>query len=395
MKHLIQTAVLAVFGFTLMLADIAEAQFFPHNDSTFAFVTTTNAFGRIQTYDGGDGRWDSFDDKVIDRFYQMVGFNSNYVWNPNDDPDINLIDTVYYAGEGDVMYFRELLMDNSFRSNPPFDIEVHTLVRLFKDEVYGLARLGVVRQAENEFKLTALLRAKIFEEWGGETLEWDAASERLYIFNNNAAIGIQALTADPVGVVLMDFDEYDSTDPARDNARDFARWDIMVEEDFPTSSITAGPDGGWAFMNFGDVSNIATGDTAYVWIAFTHGPDLDDVDDRLDAAIAKAEDLGIIGDPVSVGPEGPDAPVRIALEQNYPNPFNPTTNIRFALEEAGHASLTVYDMLGRQVAVLVNERLSAGTHTFGFDAANLSSGVYLYRLQAGGQTMTRSMTLMK
>ena len=395
MKHTLQSALLLCFGLSLMAADLAEAQFFPHNDSTFAFVATTNAFGRVQTYDGGDGRWDSFDDKVIDRFYQVVGLNSSYVWNPNDDPDINLIDTVYYAGENDVMYFRELLMDNSFRSNPPVDIEVHTLVRLFKDEVYGLARFGVVRQAENDFKLTALLRAKIFEEWGGETLEWDANTGRLYIFNNNAAIGIQALTAEPVGVVLMDFDEYDSTAPARDNARDFARWDIMVEEDFPGSPITAGPDGGWAFMNFGDVSNIATGDTAYVWSAFTHGPDLDEVDDRLDAAIAKAEELGIIGDPVSVSPEGPEAPVRIALEQNYPNPFNPSTNIRFDVANAGHVSLGVYDMLGRQVALLVNESLSAGTHTVSFDASNLSSGVYLYRLQAGGQTLTRSMTLMK
>ncbi|AXJ01398.1 Por secretion system C-terminal sorting domain-containing protein [Cyclonatronum proteinivorum] len=395
MKHILQSAVLFGFALSLMAADLAEAQFFPHNDSTYAFVATTNAFGRIQTYDGEDGRWDSFDDKVIDRFYQMVGFDSNYVWNPNDDPDLNLIDTVYYAGEDDVMYFRELLMDNSFRANPPFDIEVHTMVRLFKDELYGLVRFGVVRQDERDFKLTALLRAKIFEEWGGETMEWDAGTERLYIFNNNAAIGIQALTTDPVGVVLMDFDEYDSTEPPRDNARDFARWDIMVEEDFPAGSINAGPDGGWAFMNFGDVSNIATGDTAYVWLAFTHGPDLDEVDDRLDAALAKAEDIGIIGDPVSVGPEGPEAPVRIALEQNYPNPFNPTTNIRFDVAEAGQVSLGVYDMLGRQVALLVNENLSAGTHTVSFDATNLSSGVYLYRLQAGGQTLTRSMTLMK
>lgn len=395
MKHALQSALLFCFALSLMAADIAEAQFFPHNDSTYAFVATTNAFGRIQTYDGQDGRWDTFEDKVIDRFYQIVGLDDSYVWNPNDDPDINLIDTVYYAGEDDVMYFRELLMDNSFRSEPPVDIEVHTLVRLFKEEQFGLARFGVVRQQENDFKLTALLRAKIFEEWGGETLEWDAGTERLYIFNNNAAIGLQSLTQAPTGVVLMDFDEYDSTDPARDNARDFARWDIMVEEDFPSSSITAGPDGGWAFMNFGDVSNIATGDTAYVWIAFTHGPDLDEVDDFLDAAIAKAEDLGIIGDPVSTEPAAPEVPARIALEQNYPNPFNPATNIRFDVAEAGYVSLTVYDMLGRQVAQLVNENLSAGTHTVSFDAASLSSGVYLYRLQAGGQTLTRSMTLMK
>ncbi len=83
------------------------------------------------------------------------------------------------------------------------------------------------------------------------------------------------------------------------------------------------------------------------------------------------------------------------LEQNYPNPFNPSTVVGFQLSVAGQATLKVYDLLGREVAVLVNGALPAGAHSVTFDAAGLPSGVYMYKLEAGGQSMTRRMTLVK
>ncbi|TVR16458.1 MAG: T9SS C-terminal target domain-containing protein, partial [Balneolaceae bacterium] len=93
--------------------------------------------------------------------------------------------------------------------------------------------------------------------------------------------------------------------------------------------------------------------------------------------------------------EEPDLPNRFALEQNYPNPFNPITQIRYQLPVSSEVRLDVYDMTGRHVASLVNGQVSAGTHTLNFDARNLSSGVYMYRLQAGGQIFTRQLTLIK
>ena len=83
------------------------------------------------------------------------------------------------------------------------------------------------------------------------------------------------------------------------------------------------------------------------------------------------------------------------LEQNYPNPFNPSTVVRFTLDAGRQTSLKVYDLLGREVAVLVNGALPAGAHSVAFDAAGLPSGVYMYKLEAGGQSMTRRMTLVK
>lgn len=81
--------------------------------------------------------------------------------------------------------------------------------------------------------------------------------------------------------------------------------------------------------------------------------------------------------------------------QNYPNPFNPVTQIRFALPEQVHVNLTVYNLLGQRVATLINETRSSGWHDVTFDATGLSSGVFIYRIEAGESVKTRSMMFVK
>jgi len=84
------------------------------------------------------------------------------------------------------------------------------------------------------------------------------------------------------------------------------------------------------------------------------------------------------------------------LEQNYPNPFNPTTNIRYSIRNAGLVTLKVYDLLGREVATLVNQVQQPGNYQVTFDASRLtSSGMYIYRLQSGSFTRTMKMLLVK
>ena len=92
---------------------------------------------------------------------------------------------------------------------------------------------------------------------------------------------------------------------------------------------------------------------------------------------------------------GTELPKSFALSQNYPNPFNPSTTIAFALPSRSFATLKVYDMLGREVAILVSEDLAAGTYTRQWNAANLSSGIYFYRLIAGSFTQTKKLILLK
>ncbi|MGQ9805656.1 MAG: T9SS type A sorting domain-containing protein [Chlorobiales bacterium] len=88
-------------------------------------------------------------------------------------------------------------------------------------------------------------------------------------------------------------------------------------------------------------------------------------------------------------------PSLFVLEQNYPNPFNPTTTIRYQLPVSSTVSLIIYDVLGKEVATLVKGRQEAGSYNLNFNASNLASGVYFYRLQAGNFVQTKKMILVK
>ncbi|MBN1154466.1 T9SS type A sorting domain-containing protein, partial [candidate division KSB1 bacterium] len=90
-----------------------------------------------------------------------------------------------------------------------------------------------------------------------------------------------------------------------------------------------------------------------------------------------------------------NAPVTYELEQNYPNPFNPTTNIQFQLPKSGHVTLSVYDVTGRLVATLVDEKLELGRYTIHFDAARFASGIYFYRIKSSEFNDVKKMLLIK
>lgn len=98
---------------------------------------------------------------------------------------------------------------------------------------------------------------------------------------------------------------------------------------------------------------------------------------------------------VTVSNKLENTPAQFTLHQNYPNPFNPTTNIRYGIKSSAEVSLMVYNMLGQEVATLVNGKQSAGWHTVTFDAAGLSSGFYIYRIQAGDFVSTKKLMLIK
>ena len=99
--------------------------------------------------------------------------------------------------------------------------------------------------------------------------------------------------------------------------------------------------------------------------------------------------------PGIVSSESEELPAEVTLSANYPNPFNPETTIRYALPQAGQVRLVVYDLLGHEVAVLVDQSRPAGNHTVRFGADNLASGLYVYRLQAQDKTIVRTMILVK
>jgi len=113
------------------------------------------------------------------------------------------------------------------------------------------------------------------------------------------------------------------------------------------------------------------------------------------------DDLDVHSDPCSSFPvtsideQSSSRPVLFSLNQNYPNPFNPSTKIKYSIPESGFVKLSVYNLVGEELTVLVNKEVSAGIYEVIFNAANLPSGTYFYRLQTSNSVQTKKMVLLK
>jgi hypothetical protein len=93
--------------------------------------------------------------------------------------------------------------------------------------------------------------------------------------------------------------------------------------------------------------------------------------------------------------EGPEIPTTYSLEQNYPNPFNPATTFSFKIPYSSFVILKVYNILGQEVATLVDEEMQPGSYEVRWDASGMASGVYLYRLQAKDFIDTKKLVLLR
>ena len=144
-------------------------------------------------------------------------------------------------------------------------------------------------------------------------------------------------------------------------------------------------------------TSIGAFDTNLVQVVFTPQRDGLQIDTLLIKTDLYQAAVSIQGTGVSgTGVKGPSSlPNEFSLDQNYPNPFNPTTVINYQLPVNTLVTLEVYDVLGREVRALVGERQTAGTHSVAFNAENLSSGIYFYRLTAGNYVDTKKLLLLK
>lgn len=119
------------------------------------------------------------------------------------------------------------------------------------------------------------------------------------------------------------------------------------------------------------------------------------VDNAYAGSAFNAEQSFIVDNSTVSTERNDETPLTFELKQNYPNPFNPSTNIEFSVPVNGDVVLEIYDINGRKVQELVNETLSAGSHAVTFNASNLASGLYIYRLRTATNVLTKKMTLIK
>lgn len=173
-------------------------------------------------------------------------------------------------------------------------------------------------------------------------------------------------------------------------------WVIMYKSGSPIGFAIFGNTGTQgAYVKFtATVGYILSGtpDSCAIWFGMT-GPSANPTNFHA-GSMFTLDDLSLSG--TATGVATPAAqPLTFALNQNFPNPFNPSTLIRYQLPGAGPVRLTVYDILGREVATLVDGTQQQGAHEARFDGGGLSSGVYLYRLQTAGFVQQRKMILQK
>lgn len=207
-----------------------------------------------------------------------------------------------------------------------------------------------------------------------------------------------------VKLAAPDSGRFSGTPLATDSIAVAAGWNLIgsISAPVPVSTISSSPPGiatsqFYAYRN----ASYQTDDTirpgAAYWVKTSQAGNLILSSQPQAASGARISIAGIAETP----PPPPEEiyertlPLQFALEQNFPNPFNPLTVIRYSSSVPGHVILAVFDVLGREVARLVDEIEAAGPHQASFDAGRLSSGIYFYRLVSGSQIATRKMVVMR
>jgi len=141
---------------------------------------------------------------------------------------------------------------------------------------------------------------------------------------------------------------------------------------------------------------IDTGTSFFVW----EGDTLVDMDSTEYVGIAPDMGAFEFGEPVGIKDDFSDVPEEFTIFQNYPNPFNPITTIRYDMPEQAYVTLTIYDLMGREVKQLVSGRVVSGVHRVVWDGTDsfgkpVGAGLYLYRIQAGNYLQTKKMLIIK
>ncbi len=239
------------------------------------------------------------------------------------------------------------------------------------------------------------VRAGLFFDWdliestgANDLTSYDATDDFAYAYhqggNPDTYVGAAVLSSSGNGYRGILNDGSQGGINIYDNFSDAEKWTAL------SSGIqnTSLPAGDISFVVSGAPVNITADGTAEVTFALAAGDNLEDLRTAIQASRTKYNLITDVEDETTI-------PVKFNLAQNFPNPFNPTTKINFSIPESGIVNLKIYDLLGREVAKLINSEMQPGNYSYDFNAGQLSSGMYFYKIEAGKFSQTRKMMLLK
>lgn len=330
-------------------------------------------------------------------------------WNP-DAPDNNYGEwAIRLSGDenGDELRIRnDLAFDaiiGDFETKIPFGFNAHIIEGVHFDHIYGFMsnsygdpakiHLRTLDDLHTEESFTYPVRnISLYSIDSADPEDESAGPDGAIVNVDNFAVFEESISYDGDEVsyrwVMNPAGETDFEDPLLESEE----YDIV--NDTVRVSVSASElEQAYLDAGYGDDES-----GEFIWTVFLEGGEGEEVqvaDSQPDGFAPFYQEVTLGYADVVQSPHDPDTPQTVELNQNYPNPFNPVTNIEYQIPEQTEVRLTVYDVLGRQVAVLVNDEQTAGSYTVSFDGSALSSGMYIYRLEAGSVTRTQQMMLVK
>jgi hypothetical protein len=215
--------------------------------------------------------------------------------------------------------------------------------------------------------------------WEDDKIFYDAANQLLTQYDIHY-VGIKILSEPTTsGQVFEWYDDYELSDS------NYYNW--LYGASFDTDTLVTDADGGVGILG-GEPTTLQPNETKTFYFAVAVGSSGTEMLANMQAAVQKYNQL------TAVETEN-NLPHQFVLEQNFPNPFNPETSIKFSIPEREIVSLRVYNSLGQEVAVPIENEMEAGSYNLKFDGSNLSSGIYLYTIKAGNFVQTKKMILIK
>ncbi|WP_020402125.1 T9SS type A sorting domain-containing protein [Gracilimonas tropica] len=324
--------------------------------------------------------------------FTIVNADESVSWESGDDKLITVTEDGLFEGkylaqnapDGNVPYFDNITPSDVFTEDTDVVFEVDLRPAYYTVADSGALPADVQTGTGADSTISWLygngpLLANGWEDWGVDS----AAAKSAGLFFNDRGVDGDEVAGDSL----------------------FSATFSYVAGDARVGAFKMGVNGQDNEAGFGADHNVRINDANKIEVVFGGFIRADSVyDDLYDEYILATEEGPVVvrrggsgddGVVVSNETETIETPQEFTLSQNYPNPFNPTTNINFTLPQATNVTLTVYNVLGQQVARLVNGRLAAGQHSVQFDASNLASGMYLYRIEAGTFAQNKKMMLIK